>query len=117
MTLLDPSLIRDWHAHIYFDAQSRATAWALRAAIAQALPNRVQIGRFHERLVGPHPMWSYQVFFGASDFAHVIGWLALNRGPLDVLVHPNTGNELRDHRDSPIWLGNSHPLNLDSLAC
>lgn len=116
MFLLDPSLIRDWHAHIYFDEQSRETAWVLREAIAEKLGNHVQIGHFHQRLVGPHPMWSYLIFFDASAFTHVIGWLTLNRSALDVLVHPNTGSELRDHRDSAIWLGNSHALDLTGLA-
>lgn len=116
MPLLDPSLIRDWHAHVYFDTHSRETAWTLRETIARTLTQHVQIGHFHERLVGPHPMWSYLVFFDASAFSQVIGWLALNRGPLDVLVHPNTGNELRDHRDSAIWLGHSHALDLISLT-
>lgn len=116
MPLLAPSLIRDWHAHVYFDAGSRETAWILRETIAGSLAPHVQIGHFHERLVGPHPMWSYLVYFEANAFSEVIGWLALNRGPLDVLVHPNTGNELRDHRDSAIWLGKSHALDLTNLA-
>ena len=35
--------------------------------------------------------------------------------PLDVFVHPNTDDELRDHRDCAIWLGSSHTLNLGAL--
>jgi DOPA 4,5-dioxygenase len=31
-------------------------------------------------------------------------------------VHPNTGDALRDHRDSALWLGRSHTLNLAALA-
>jgi aromatic ring-cleaving dioxygenase len=30
-------------------------------------------------------------------------------------VHPNTGDELRDHRDAALWLGKSYPLNLAAL--
>lgn len=41
MTLLNPSLIRHWHAHVYFDASSRQDAWALREAIATgSLPDQ-----------------------------------------------------------------------------
>lgn len=112
MPLLDPALIRDWHAHVYFDAESRDAAWALRETIARELAGRVEIGRFHERPVGPHPVWSYQLAFGTADFSHVIGWLALNHGTLDVFAHPNTGDGLRDHRDCAIWLGHSRTLNL-----
>lgn len=112
MSLLDPALIRDWHAHVYFDASSRDAAWALRETIARELAGHVEIGRFHERPVGPHPMWSYQLAFGPAGFTHVMGWLALNHGALDVFAHPNTGDGLRDHRDRSAWLGRSHTLKL-----
>ena len=116
MTPLDPSIITGWHAHVYFDAASRDAAWAMRETVGSALAGRVQIGRFHEKPVGPHPMWSFQVAFGAGEFTAVVGWLALNHGALDVFVHPNTDDELRDHRDCAIWLGKSYPLNLAALA-
>ena len=31
-------------------------------------------------------------------------------GTLTVLVHPNTGQELEDHRDRPLWIGKSQTL-------
>ena len=46
----------------------------------------------------------------------VVGWLVLNRGGLDVFVHPNTGDALVDHRDRAVWLGRSYALNLAALA-
>ena len=116
MRPLDPSAITSWHAHVYFDAASRDAAWTLRETIERELAGRLEMGRFHERPVGPHPMWSYQLAFGADAFSAVVGWLALNHGALDVFVHPNTGDELRDHRDSALWLGHSHPLNLAALG-
>ena len=60
MQVLDPSVIESWHAHVYFDASSREAAQALREAIQTELADRMDMGRFHERPVGPHPMWSYQ---------------------------------------------------------
>jgi len=116
MNALNPSLIHDWHAHVYFEASSREAAWTLRGIIEIELAGRVQLGRVHEKPVGPHPMWSYQLAFAAAEFSHVVGWLALNHGALDVLVHPNTGEELRDHRDRALWLGQSHALNLTALV-
>jgi aromatic ring-cleaving dioxygenase len=112
MNLLSPSLIRDWHAHVYFDASTRAAAWTLRETAEVELAGRMQMGRFHEKPVGPHPMWSYQLAFSPADLSHVFGWLALNHGELDVFLHPNTGDGLRDHRDCAVWLGKSHLLNL-----
>lgn len=116
MQTLPPSLIGSWHAHVYFDAASRDTAWALREVINVQLAGLMEMGRFHEKPVGPHPMWSYQLAIAAPHFAQVVGWLALNHGALDVFVHPNTDDELRDHRDCALWLGRSHTLNLAALS-
>lgn len=115
MKPLHPSTIQSWHAHVYFDADSRDAAWSLREVIEAELAGRIEMGRFHEKPVGPHPMWSYQLAFAAGEFAHVVGWLTLNHGALDVFIHPNTGDELRDHRDCALWLGASHALNLAAL--
>ena len=46
----------------------------------------------------------------------VVAWLALNHGALDVFVHPNTDDELRDHRDSAIWIGKSYALDLRAVG-
>ncbi|MBX3658162.1 MAG: DOPA 4,5-dioxygenase family protein [Ramlibacter sp.] len=116
MTLLSTTAIESWHAHVYFEAASRDAAWALRELIQAQLGERIQMGRFHEKPVGPHPMWSYQLAFDAAQFAAVAGWLALNHGALDVFMHPNTGDALRDHRDSALWLGRSHTLDLKAVG-
>src|SRR5215207_8429945 len=41
----------------------------------------------------------------APQFARLLPWLMLNRDPLDVFVHPETGDDLADHRDHAMWLG------------
>ena len=115
MQALDPSVIESWHAHVYFDAASREAALGLRGTIEREVAGLTAIGRFHEKPVGPHPKWSYQLAFAPAAFFDVVGWLALNHGALDVLIHPNTGDELRDHRDCALWLGHSHALNLSAL--
>jgi len=115
MKTLDTSSITSWHVHVYFDAASRDAAWAFRDVVTARFGERVELGRFHERPVGPHPRWSYQLAFAPAQFAEVVPWLALNHRELDVFVHPNTGDQLRDHRDSAMWLGRSHQLNLDAL--
>jgi aromatic ring-cleaving dioxygenase len=116
MERLDPSVIDSWHAHVYFDASSRDAALALRETIATELAGRVDLGRFHEKPVGPHPMWSCQLAFAPASFPFVVSWLALNHDALDVFIHPNTGDELRDHRDCALWVGRSHVLNLAALS-
>jgi aromatic ring-cleaving dioxygenase len=39
----------------------------------------------------------------------------INRGPLSALVHPNTGEDLRDHTQRATWLGEPYPLNVGML--
>lgn len=116
MAIMNTNAIDSWHAHVYFDAASRDAAWALREVIEAELAGLIQMGRFHEKPVGPHPMWSYQMAFDAAQFAQVASWLALNHGALDVFMHPNTGDELRDHRDCAVWLGRSYTLDLRAVG-
>jgi aromatic ring-cleaving dioxygenase len=116
MAYLDVSRITSWHAHVYFDAGSRDDAWNFRDVVTAQFGSIVEIGRFHERAVGPHPQWSFQIAFAPGQFSDVVGWLALNHRGLDVFVHPNTDDELRDHRDSAIWLGRSYQLDLRAVG-
>ncbi|CAB3835602.1 hypothetical protein LMG26846_01200 [Achromobacter insuavis] len=114
--ILDPAIVDSWHAHVYFNADSRDAAWALREQAIAAFGDSIQMGRFHERPVGPHPQWSYQLAFAPTTLPRVLTWLALNHGALDVFLHPNTGESLRDHRDCAVWIGHSHTLNLAALG-
>jgi aromatic ring-cleaving dioxygenase len=115
-----PSTISGWHAHIYFDESSRNAAWELRQTIETHFADDLQsgkltLGRFHERPVGPHPQWSFQLGFGSEQLTPMLEWLALNHGALDVFMHPNTGDALKDHRDSAVWIGRSYELLLARL--
>ena len=39
----------------------------------------------------------------------------LNREGLDILVHPNTGDDVKDHTDHSLWLGEKLELNIELL--
>lgn len=108
-------MIESWHAHIYFDAASRAAAAALREAAGRAFPE-VELGRMHEREVGPHPRWSCQLAFPAGSLGAVFPWLVEHRGALTIFMHPNTGQPLEDHRDRAVWMGELLPLKLEALG-
>ncbi|WP_339670167.1 DOPA 4,5-dioxygenase family protein [Dasania marina] len=99
-----------YHAHVYFDEHSVAYAAALCAEAGERFG--LQIGRVHEKLVGPHPRWSCQIIFGTRDFDAFIPWLDERRNGLSVLVHALTGNDLNDHTLYAYWLGDSVELNL-----
>lgn len=106
--------ITDYHAHVYFDAQSKEAAADLRSAIEERFAD-VRMGRWHDRPVGPHPQWSYQVAFEPALFSEIVPWLVLNRGGLTVFLHPNSGDAMRDHTDHAIWLGPQETLKLEAL--
>jgi DOPA 4,5-dioxygenase len=105
--------ISEFHAHVYFDADTVEQARALCEAARDRFG--VAMGRMHERPVGPHPMWSCQLSLAPESFGAVIPWLALNRDGLVVFVHPNTGDDIPDHTDRAMWMGAVMALNLDAL--
>jgi aromatic ring-cleaving dioxygenase len=106
--------ILSFHAHVYYDpARTRAQAETLRQRIAERFA--VQLGRWHDVPVGPHSVAMYQVAFATEVFAAFVPWLMLNRGDLDVLVHPNTLAPRDDHLRHALWLGQVLPLREDVL--
>jgi aromatic ring-cleaving dioxygenase len=107
--------IRSWHAHIYYDpATTRPVAERLRAGVAERF--NVMLGRWHDVPVGPHPQAMFQIAFGHEVFADLACFLALHRDGLTVLLHPNTDDEVADHRDHALWMGAVLPLDLSVLA-
>ena len=73
-------VVTGYHAHVYFDAAARDHAWALRNLIEENFD--IEMGRFHEKPVGPHPRFSYQVAFTPAQFGQIVPWLARHRGGL-----------------------------------
>jgi aromatic ring-cleaving dioxygenase len=112
----DPSAISEYHAHVYYDPQTtRDRAERLRARVAAAFP-QAKLGRWHDELVGPHPQSMFQIAFPAPLLNAFLPWLMLNRDGLSVLLHPETGNDYRDHSAHAAWLGDAVPLRLDVFS-
>lgn len=110
---IDTAGIEGYHAHIYYDGATRAAAERLRLAIGEQFS--VRLGRWHDEPVGPHPVSMYQVAFAVDELPRLLPWLMLNRGALDILVHPLTGDDYRDHAQFALWLGAKLPLRLEVL--
>jgi aromatic ring-cleaving dioxygenase len=81
----------------------------------------LRIYRFWTEPIGPHPIAMFEVnLFTPQQFGAFIPWLIINRGPLSVLVHPNTINpvtgeheeEERDHTQRATWMGERVILDL-----
>jgi DOPA 4,5-dioxygenase len=103
-------MIRDFHAHIYFNPDEVDEARALGASASAKFG--VAEGHYHLRPVGPHPRGSCQLTVPAGQFGDVAQWLVLNRGHLTIFAHANTGDDLADHTRHVIWFGESEPLDL-----
>ena len=97
----DPERIREYHAHVYYRPETREAAAALRRELEARFP-AVRLGRWHDALVGPHTRSMYQIAFAPDEIAG--------------LVHPETGDDLADHQDHAMWLGDRLALRLEALG-
>lgn len=103
-----------YHAHVYYDGDTRAVAQRLHQELndmlaSGALPNLVLVGKMHDKGVGPHPKPQYEVQFLASALPSIVPLLKATG--LTVLVHPLTDDDLADHTTLADWIG--EPLSLD----
>ncbi len=108
-----PISITGYHAHIYYDSNTRDVAAKVREGLGARFD--VRLGRWHDKPVGPHPISMYQVAFAVAEFPRVVPWLMVHREGLDVLVHPETGDDVIDHTDHAMWLGTKIELDIDAL--
>lgn len=104
--------------HIYFyqsNAEQTAFAQALWERIRRSFPE-LRIYKLWDKPIGPHPVAMFEVnIFTPAQFGAFIPWLVINRGPLNALVHPNTGDAVRDHTQLATWMGERLPLDLTIL--
>jgi aromatic ring-cleaving dioxygenase len=113
---LDISAIKDFHAHVYFEPGVTEDAAArLRARVAEAFPAAL-LGRWHAQPVGPHTRTMYQIAFPVALFPTLVPWLMLSREGLNVLLHPETGDDPADHTIHAAWLGEKLPLQMEVFA-
>ena len=111
-----PGSIAEYHAHIYYDpARTRAAAERLRQRVAAEFP-QARLGRWHDTLVGPHTQSMYQIAFPSDMLGAFVPWLMLNRDGLAILLHPETGDDYRDHTAHAAWFGAVLPLRLEAFA-
>ena len=47
-----------------------------------------------------------------SNTSAICRWLSLNHQGLSILIHPETGNFIADHRDNALWTNERLELNL-----
>lgn len=100
-----------YHAHVYWQNEAeRMISLGLRPALTSL---GVSLGRIMDQPIGPHPRPSYQVNYSTDQQAEVEELLA--GSGLDVLLHEDTGDDMRDHTQGARWLGNQLTLDLEWL--
>lgn len=103
-----------YHAHIYFSAEERPAAEALRErfigrADAGDEPQILFVGRMMDGGVGPHPIPQYEVHFVERSLGLVFA--EIEASGLRAVVHPLTDDDLADHTTLARRIGK--PLELD----
>jgi DOPA 4,5-dioxygenase len=106
--------IRGYHAHVYYNAETRETAEGLRETIIGKFA--VKAGAFSDEPRGPHPISQFNVIFQTEEFQNIVPWLMLNHAGLDVLVHPLTDSSYDDHSKNALWIGTPVPMKLEVLS-
>lgn len=108
--------IQSFDAHVYFTPETREAAYLLKdKATIDFQGSPVRVGQMVDRKVGPHPLPMFQIQFRPAAFAEMIAWLMSNRGGLTVLVHRVTGNDLEDHYQGALWMGQVLDLDASQL--
>ncbi len=105
--------IENFHAHVYYDAPTRAQAEKLCAAAGQKFG--VKVGRMHDHPVGPASARKLPANHRQGSIHGRRFMAGAQPSGLTVLHHAQTGNALRDHTDHVIWLGPSETLKLDQF--
>ena len=105
-------LSEDFHFHLYFSADTRDSAMAIREKLKQVKEFEFDLPPIREVPVGPHrwPLWS--LWTDKANFAPATLWMAHNHGQHSVLVHPNIDDGYLDHTAHAMWLGQPQQLNL-----
>ena len=103
-----------FHAHIYYSADERPVAEALRAEFQQRVSvdgdvRLMFVGAMTDRAAGPHPIPQYEIHFLESSLPSVVE--AIEESGLRALVHPLTDDDLADHTSLAQWIG--EPIELD----
>lgn len=107
--------VREFHAHIYYSAETRAVAAAMREHMMTMCSGRLKIYTLSDGPRGPHVTPMFGVDIPMPDLPEVLAHLMVHHGPLQVLIHPVTEDELMDHTHHALWLGQPQPLNLAVL--
>ncbi|TFY77176.1 hypothetical protein EWM64_g6838 [Hericium alpestre] len=104
--------------HVYYrqeDESEKQFARELHEKVRQEFPE-LRVYKFWEKPVGLHPTAMFEInTFSLHETGALFSWLAVNRGPCSVLIHPNTDDPYKDHTELYTWMGKAWTLKTDIL--
>lgn len=107
------SFVPSYHVHVYYDDSNLELIKEIRKHLWDLFSDNsfIQIGKMYDHPIGPHPQAQFVVAIHHTFLQFVFNFFMKNRQGLSVLIHPETGNEIKDHTDHLVWMGT--PLTLD----
>jgi aromatic ring-cleaving dioxygenase len=99
--------VKTYHIHIYYEVgkETESQAKALAKQIARLFPEHVEAVHEYDKPGGPHAVSNVAVYLKGEGFGNIVSWLQFNSGDLSALVHPKSGDVIKDHIDYGLWLG------------
>lgn len=101
-----------YHVHIYFDKgqYSDAIAHTIEKQMLSLFPQHISASS-PVGIVGPHTKHNIVVEINKDALTDIVPWLQFNNGGLSILIHPETGDDIRDHENAALWLNEPVALN------
>ncbi len=100
------------HAHVYYPLEQKHLALTLHEEVAQKFGGQlIKLSVLNDGPLGPHPLPTFELHFDSGLRDQILEFLKVNRRGLTVLIHEDTNDDHRDHRDQIEWLG--EPVELD----
>jgi aromatic ring-cleaving dioxygenase len=113
MALKNYSSPMNYHAHIYFELEDLNIVQKM-AYLARQLDGKVcSVWKLYTQRVGPHHLPMLEIHFSEPNKIFMTEWLESHRQDLSVLIHQETGDDLRDHLFGQAWLGDELPINFE----
>lgn len=103
-----------YHAHIYYEAATRARAMAINQHLRDAMasggsPRVLFVGSLRDGKAGPHPISQFEIHFTRGALADVRAFIVASG--VRALIHPLTDDDVADHTSLAEWIG--EPLAMD----
>lgn len=101
--------MKQFHAHVYFQENEIEQ---IKVFQTEALQSPLKFWKLFENRVGPHSLPMLELRFNGANEERAVEWLTQNRGIFSVLIHEDTGDDVKDHEKAR-WLGKVLPIHYE----